>query len=1336
MNPPVVETGNVESGFNTQTILRPVFTEAQVSRLQLQIRQFKALCKKYNDNALPVNNNNQTNCTPLQVPPFPISTSAATSAPPIETTKEIINKPTPKQPTETTVIRPPESTNPTQPALSWQCFSSLLFSGPSRPPEGMISVLSSDVGPFSKAAHLPLVLTSPYIAALREHNLSLNKENNKLWILQRQIRAMLIEKYIANEPLIHPLVGNITGLVSRKNNFRLKKQAKRDVRNIEKEQKKKLQEREDARRKLHIVFLKNVMAHREEFCRFHRYKRSEASRTARNVKQYIETIETRKEKDENKAETRRLQALKENDMEAYSKLVQETKNVRLQYLLSAIHKLVNDSKVEVDDDDDSEEKVSKKYFDDTHRRAEKVIQPHLLKGGDLKEYQLAGLQWLVSLYNNNLNGILADDMGLGKTIQTIALLAYLMEFKHNNGPYLIVVPLSTLSNWVNEFSKWAPEIIKVIYKGTPLIRKQIYKDEVENGLFNVLLTTYEYIMKDRSLLRKRQWQYIIVDEGHRMKNAQSKFAQILGTSYQSRHRILLTGTPLQNNLPELWALLNFLLPTIFSSVDTFDQWFNKPFASFKNSSTGPTSAANAAIDNETDEMTNLNQEERLLIVHRLHEVLRPFMLRRIKSQVLDQLPDKVEKVLRCELSGWQRRLYRIIHRRCTTNKEGELVGGGLNNVIMQLRKICNHPYLFLSDWLIDDDLIRCSGKFEILDRMLPKLKAGGHRILIFSQMTQVMTILERFFDLKGFSYLRLDGGTISDDREKRMFMFNDPDSPYFIFLLSTRAGGLGLNLATADTVILFDSDWNPMMDAQAQDRAHRIGQKNEVRVFRLITTSAMEEKILSRATDKRNLTGLVVDAGKFHKDNGNTDDRKEMMAALLKEYGESIEVDDEADHEVEVPDDEQINEMMAITDVEFELYQNMDRERESKRLQHWISYHKSQGITSIDNIPKLPKRLMTPDDIPLWIKDPGVWHSRHVQLLTMSQRPDIDNENAFDTNTGNDGNDDNNDGYDSGTSSKIDGMKECLIENLIDLLSYKDVPTSTSTSKKSPHGTTNATSLDVEVCNILIRVIQDIQKIKTNEGYMLTELFNEKPDKKLYPDYYQIIHEYIRKEIYSRAQVLLQKHFGTGTEYTLPAKPPPVQVNSISDNMDYKISKTKNIVTSSSTSSLNISNNREEGEEYEDNNDDNDNFNFSGLDDDVDSLETLAIPLSTLAARSGRSSTSISVENAISNVPKPIPKKRGRKRKHPLPTTPINGLSQKCVYNQITIYTTKRQHKQLTTISPTSKTSAQSSITPHSSISDKMGNLSVKILTHTFSVTRTAITSTSYNSQNSSTKHS
>jgi SNF2 family DNA or RNA helicase len=296
----------------------------------------------------------------------------------------------------------------------------------------------------------------------------------------------------------------------------------------------------------------------------------------------------------------------------------------------------------------------------------------------------------------------------GKTIQAISLVAYLMEIKHNLGPFLVIVPLSTLSNWVNEFQKWCPSAHLVCYKGTPVQRKQLFNDQVRMGHFNVLLTTYEYVIKDKSLLRKITWQYAIVDEGHRMKNSASKFAKTLSTQYTTKFRVLLTGTPLMNDLSELWSLLNFLLPTIFNSVDTFDQWFNRPFAQFGTASGTPEDEANA-----------LSNEERMFIIHRLHELLRPFMLRRVKSEVLDQLPEKVEKVLKCDLSSWQKELYKQISVKAVAENsvlgtgfvQPQAASRGLNNVVMQLRKVCNHPFLFSPQgYHINEKIIRSSGK--------------------------------------------------------------------------------------------------------------------------------------------------------------------------------------------------------------------------------------------------------------------------------------------------------------------------------------------------------------------------------------------------------------------------------------------------------------------------------------------------------------------------------------------------------------------------------------------------------------------------------------------------
>nr|CAI5847490.1 unnamed protein product [Callosobruchus analis] len=461
-------------------------------------------------------------------------------------------------------------------------------------------------------------------------------------------------------------------------------------------------------------------------------------------------------------------------------------------------------KARVEDDEYHKNSIEDQtYYSIAHTVHEIVTeQASIMINGKLKEYQIKGLEWLVSLYNNNLNGILADEMGLGKTIQTIALITHLMEKKKVNGPYLIIVPLSTLSNWVLEFEKWAPSVVVVSYKGSPAGRRQI-QSQMRSTKFNVLLTTYEYVIKDKGVLAKLPWKYMIIDEGHRMKNHHCKLTQVLNTHYLAPHRLLLTGTPLQNKLPELWALLNFLLPSIFKSCSTFEQWFNAPFAT-------------------TGEKVELNEEETILIIRRLHKVLRPFLLRRLKKEVESQLPDKVEYIIKCDMSGLQKVLYKHMQGKGVLLTDGSERGtkgkGGakaLMNTIVQLRKLCNHPFMFQNieekycDHVGIADIYRASGKFELLDRILPKLKATNHRVLLFCQMTQLMTIMEDYLSYRGFGYLRLDGTTKAEDRGDLLKKFNDKHSEYFIFLLSTRAGGLGLNLQSADTVIIFDSDWNP-----------------------------------------------------------------------------------------------------------------------------------------------------------------------------------------------------------------------------------------------------------------------------------------------------------------------------------------------------------------------------------------------------------------------------------------------------------------------------------------------------------------------------------------------
>jgi SWI/SNF-related matrix-associated actin-dependent regulator of chromatin subfamily A protein 2/4 len=588
------------------------------------------------------------------------------------------------------------------------------------------------------------------------------------------------------------------------------------------------------------------------------------------------------------------------------------------------------------------------YYSIAHSRIELVSeQPTHLVGGTLKGYQLQGLEWLVSLFNNNLNGILADEMGLGKTIQTIALTCYLMEKKGVYGPFLVIVPLSTLSNWMMELDRWAPTIVKVAYKGSPSQRKNLH-GILRSGRFNMVVTTYEYIMKDKSVLSKVKWRLMVIDEGHRMKNHHSKLTQVINSYYTTSHRLLLTGTPLQNNLPELWALLNFLLPTIFKSCTTFEQWFNAPFA-------------------QTGEKVELNEEETILIIRRLHKVLRPFLLRRLKKEVESQLPEKTEYVIKCDMSALQRRVYQHMQKNGllltdgTDQKKGRGTTKALLNTIMQLRKICNHPFMFkevetsysqhlgLAGSLVDGrQLYRASGKFELLDRILPKLQVNNHRVLCFCQMTQLMTVMEDYLNWAGIPYLRLDGATKAEDRTELLAKFNAPESPYFIFLLSTRAGGLGLNLQTADTVVLFDSDWNPHQDLQAQDRAHRIGQKNEVRVLRLMTVNSVEEKILAAARYKLNMDEKVIQAGMFDQ-KSTSSERKAFLEALI-----GLENDeDEQGEENEVPDDETLNQMLARNEDEFELYQRMDAERQLREVS--------------DPQAQKQSRLMTENELPAYL---------------------------------------------------------------------------------------------------------------------------------------------------------------------------------------------------------------------------------------------------------------------------------------------------------------------------------------------------------------------------------
>jgi SWI/SNF-related matrix-associated actin-dependent regulator of chromatin subfamily A member 5 len=465
--------------------------------------------------------------------------------------------------------------------------------------------------------------------------------------------------------------------------------------------------------------------------------------------------------------------------------------------------------------------------------------PAFIKG-TMRDYQIAGLNWLISLHENGISGILADEMGLGKTLQTISFIGYLRHIMGITGPHLILVPKSTLDNWRREFAQWTPEVNVLVLQGAKEDRAQLIKDRLIDEDFDVCITSYEMVLREKAHLKKFAWEYIIIDEAHRIKNEQSSLAQIIRL-FDSRNRLLITGTPLQNNLHELWALLNFLLPDVFGDSEAFDQWFSGQSG---------------------------NQDD---VVKQLHRVLQPFLLRRVKSDVEKSLLPKKEVNLYVGMSEMQVKWYRKI-----LEKDIDAVNGAggkresktrLLNIVMQLRKCCNHPYLFDGaepgpPYTTDEHIINNAAKMVVLDKLLKKMQAQGSRVLIFSQMSRLLDILEDYCVFRDYKYCRIDGGTAHEDRIAAIDEYNKEGSDKFIFLLTTRAGGLGINLTSADIVVLYDSDWNPQADLQAMDRAHRIGQKKQVYVYRFVTDKAIEEKVLERAAQKLRLDKLVIQQGR------------------------------------------------------------------------------------------------------------------------------------------------------------------------------------------------------------------------------------------------------------------------------------------------------------------------------------------------------------------------------------------------------------------------------------------------------------------------------------------
>ncbi|RYR30974.1 hypothetical protein Ahy_B01g055767 isoform A [Arachis hypogaea] len=814
----------------------------------------------------------------------------------------------------------------------------------------------------------------------------------------------------------------------------------RRVKQLEKYEQKMKEERQKRIRERQKEFFGEIEVHKEKLDDVFKIKRERWKGFNRYVKEFHKRKERTHREKIDRIQREKINLLKINDVEGYLRMVKDAKSDRVKQLLKETEKYLqklgsklqeaksaagrfgqddeagsysfpenghtNSENEDLSDQAKHYMESNEKYYMMAHSIKESIAeQPSCLQGGKLREYQMNGLRWLVSLYNNHLNGILADEMGLGKTVQVISLICYLMETKNDRGPFLVVVPSSVLPGWDSEISFWAPVIHKIVYAGPPEERRRLFKERIVHQKFNVLLTTYEYLMNkhDRPKLSKIHWHYVIIDEGHRIKNASCKLNAEL-KHYQSSHRLLLTGTPLQvlpippslslshtlslslslsllytpacmhsllnfeyccniitlfylqNNLEELWALLNFLLPNIFNSSEDFSQWFNKPFESNG--------------DNSPDEAL-LSEEENLLIINRLHQVLRPFVLRRLKHKVENELPEKIERLIRCEASAYQKLLMKRVEE--NLGSIGTTKARSVHNSVMELRNICNHPYLSqLHAEEVDNfipkhylpPIIRLCGKLEMLDRLLPKLKATDHRVLFFSTTTRLLDVMEEYLSLKQYRYLRLDGHTTGSDRGALIDLFNRADSPYFIFLLSIRAGGVGVNLQAADTVILFDTDWNPQameilhmifyVDLQAQARAHRIGQKRDVLVLRFETVQTVEEQVRASAEHKLGVANQSITAGFFDNDT-SAEDRREYLESLLREC--------KKEEAAPVLDDDALNDILARSEAELDVFEAVDKKRKDDELAAWKKLVVGQATGGSDLIPPLPSRLVTDEDL-------------------------------------------------------------------------------------------------------------------------------------------------------------------------------------------------------------------------------------------------------------------------------------------------------------------------------------------------------------------------------------
>lgn len=546
----------------------------------------------------------------------------------------------------------------------------------------------------------------------------------------------------------------------------------------------------------------------------------------------------------------------------------------------------------------------------------------------LAPYQLIGLNWLVLMHNRGINGILADEMGLGKTIQVIAFLAYLRERLNMHRHHLIIVPASTLDNWGREFDTWCPEIRILQYYGSQEHRAQIrhYLTKNPNDV-DVVLTTYNVSQspEDRKLFKKIRFEYLIFDEAHMLKNMKSSRYQSL-IKIKSRRRVLLTGTPLQNNLVELMSLLVFTMPKMFMPKIAHVE------------------ALFSSASREEGGRTQFERER----IEQAKKIMRPFVLRRLKDDVLKDLPKKSETIIRCPMTESQTKLYQRLvdsfkreikeHRHEILDDDTSFATDSIDDpkkgagMLMAMRKLANHPLLILNlytketlkkmatlmlnepthkdankdlifedmcvmhdfelhklcmtyksieKFKLDNEAILNSGKFRYLDKLFTDLRKEKQRCLLFSQFTMMLDIVEEYLTIRGFSYLRLDGATKVSDRINLIDEFTENED-VLVFLLSTKAGGLGINLTAASTVVIHDIDFNPYNDKQAEDRSHRLGQTRDVKVYKLIGDGTIEEGMLNIANEKLKLGKDMSEQQNQENDLPATKDMRSLLHATLK----------------------------------------------------------------------------------------------------------------------------------------------------------------------------------------------------------------------------------------------------------------------------------------------------------------------------------------------------------------------------------------------------------------------------------------------------------------------